>query len=487
MGDNATLARARPGRGASGRQGDSVAVDGETRSGGAGQRASWPRRAMRAAMDVLGRAFRFIAGLGVVTPDPEVRRRQGFVNVAAVMAGTNSFEHLIEQSLRNYALLEPLILHNGLFGILHFLTPLFHRLSENAAAMWLSTVIIVGTFQVIRLTGLEGGAHVYFAFTAGAFLFFGVKNWRLYLVVVAGAFAVVIWALAFAPEYGPIGLADPRFVHQLAVMVVINVIAINILLFTYALVQLHRAEQRVAMERDRADRLLLAILPPPIALKLKAAPKEVIADRHDQVTVFFADIVGFTSAARTASPEELVAWLDTLFRGVDDLATRHKVEKIKTIGDAYMAVSGLRIPPEVGAARMARFALAFREFARSYRGLGGEGLLVRVGLHSGPVVAGVIGGTRFAYDMWGDAVNTASRMESHGEPDRIQISASTRLLLGDAFEITPRGSVSAKGLGLVETFWLEGEMVGGETVEGGTGRGGKRRPAAKPTILSPLP
>lgn len=434
----------------------------------------------------LANAFQYIAGLGVTTSDPDVRRRQGFVNIAAVMAGINSFEHLIEQSFRDFAVLEPLIWHNGLFGIAHIVTPLFHRVSENAAAMWLSTAIIVGTFQVIRLTGLEGGAHVYFAFTAGAFLFFGVKNWRHYLAVVAGALAVVLWALAFAPEHGPIALAAPAFTHQLAAMVVINVILINVLLFTYALVQLHRAEERVAAERDRADRLLLAILPPPIAGKLKAAPQEVIADKHEAVTVFFADIVGFTSAARTATPEELVAWLDTMFRVVDELATTHKVEKIKTIGDAYMAVSGLRVAPEVGAARIARFALAFRAFARSYRSLGGDPLSVRIGLHSGPVVAGVIGGTRFAYDLWGDAVNTASRMESHGAPDCIQISASTRALLGADFQIVPRGEVQAKGLGLVETFWLEGEgrsQDSGRPATSSARSDGNRPPARAPMAM----
>lgn len=434
-----------------------MTVRGERQEDDARLAARRLRRPLAFVLDFIGRAFRFIASLGVVSDDKDVRRRQGFVNIAAVTAGLNSFEHLVEQSVRNYAVLEPLVLHNAVFGVLHLMTPLFHRVSENAGAMWLSTAIIVGTFNVIRLTGLAGGAHVYFAFTAGAFLFFGVKNWRHYVVVLVAALSVVAWALAFAPERGPIGLAAPAFTDQLAAMVVINVILINIFLFTYALVQLHRAEESLAAERDRADRLLLAILPPPIATKLKERPQEIIADRHDAVTVFFADIVGFTSAAREAPPEELVAWLDTLFRAVDSLATAHKVEKIKTIGDAYMAVSGLRVPPEVGAERMARFALAFRAFARAYPGFGSAPFKVRVGLHTGPVVAGVIGGTRFAYDLWGDAVNTASRMESHGEPDRIQITSETRAVLGARFQIEPRGTVSAKGLGMVETFWLEGD------------------------------
>ncbi|MEM0906720.1 MAG: adenylate/guanylate cyclase domain-containing protein [Pseudomonadota bacterium] len=407
---------------------------------------------------VLSGVLRTITGLGVVSSDAEVRRRQGFVNIAAVIATLNSTQHLIEQSIRDFDALQALALHNGVFALIHAATPLFHRISENAAAMWLCTAIIVGTANVIRLTGLDAGAHVYFAFTAGAFLFFGVKNWRHYLVVVVAALTTVIAALTFAPDKGPVSVAVPSFADELAAMVVVNVIVINVFLFTFALIQLHKAENRVAAERDRADGLLLAILPEAIADKLKRHPADIIADKHEAVTIFFADVVGFTTAARTASPEALVEWLDTLFKSVDSLAAQHKVEKIKTIGDAYMAVSGLRVPPEVGAARIARFAMAFKAFVGSYGGLHGEELTVRVGIHTGPVVAGVIGGTRFAYDLWGDAVNTASRMESHGEPGRIQVSASTAALLRSAFKLTPRGRITVKGLGDVETFWLDAEV-----------------------------
>nr|WP_255720405.1 adenylate/guanylate cyclase domain-containing protein [Acuticoccus kalidii] len=195
-------------------------------------------------------------------------------------------------------------------------------------------------------------------------------------------------------------------------------------------------------------------MPRPIAARLKAEPDRIVADRHEAVTIFFADLVGFTARARTATPEHLVAWLDTLFRGLDALAAEHKVEKIKTIGDAYMAVSGLRVTLDVGAERIARFALAFRDFTDRYGAFDDTPLKVRIGLHTGPVVAGVIGGTRFAYDLWGDAVNTASRMESHGAPAFIQMSGSTAALLAERFPMTPRGRVPVKGLGEIQAFWL---------------------------------
>ncbi|WMS44777.1 adenylate/guanylate cyclase domain-containing protein [Acuticoccus sp. MNP-M23] len=402
----------------------------------------------------LAQAVGWVVSVGIVATDEAVRRRQRFVNTGAVLGAIASTQHAVEQWLAGEAM-HPLAVHNAIFAVVHLITPLFHRVSANAAAIWLCSAIILGTQRVIWLTGLDGGAQVYFACTAGAFLFFGPQNWRLYVAVVAAAFASVIGALALAPLHGPVAVAAPAYTRQLASLVVINVMVINVWLFTYALLKTYRAEAALGAEVERADRLLLAILPRPIARTLKGDPKALVADRHEAVTIFFADLVGFTSAARTASPERLVAWLDGLFKAVDALAETHKVEKIKTIGDAYMAVSGVQVPPEVGADRVAGFAIAFRDLVRATPGLDGGPLNARVGIHTGPVVAGVIGGTRFAYDLWGDAVNTASRMESHGAPDKIQISAATRALLSKGFETLPRGSVAVKGLGAVDTFWLE--------------------------------
>ncbi len=404
-------------------------------------------RTLRAALDR-------VLAVGIRDPDRAVQRRQRFVNTAAFVGGIASLQHVGEQLVVDAVALQPLIVHNAVFGALHLATPLFHRFGRNTAALWLCAAVLIGTVRVISLTGTEGGAQVYFAFSAAAFLFFGVEHWRLYVLVLAAAFAAVVGSYLFAPHMGPVALAAPAYVEQLSAMIVINVMVINVWLFTYALVKTHRAEEALAAEVARSDRLLLAILPRPIAERLKRTPG-VVADRHEAVTVLFADLVGFTASAHGAAPERLVAWLDGLFKRLDALAEEHKIEKIKTIGDAYMAASGLRVPPEIGAERIARFALALRALVTDYGGLGGGPLTVRIGIHTGPVVAGVIGGSRFAYDMWGDAVNTASRMESHGSPGEIQISAATAALLPAAFRTEARGRVPVKGLGEVEAFWLE--------------------------------
>lgn len=214
--------------------------------------------------------------------------------------------------------------------------------------------------------------------------------------------------------------------------------------------------EQVLEEQRRSERLLHNVLPSSIADRLRdwrgGAGRPAIADSFDAVTVLFSDLVGFTPLAAELPPDELVALLNRLFSRFDAAAREEGVEKIKTIGDAYMAVSGAPDPAGDHAERVARLALrmlaALEEEPR---------LTMRIGIHSGPVVAGVIGQSRFVYDLWGDTVNVASRMESHGQEGRIQVSAATEGLLRARFRLEPRGTIRLKGHGGMPAFFLLGE------------------------------
>jgi guanylate cyclase len=208
-------------------------------------------------------------------------------------------------------------------------------------------------------------------------------------------------------------------------------------------------------EQDRAESLLLNILPRSIAEKLKAEP-QTIADQFTAASVLFADVVDFTPHSEHLSPAEVVGVLDHLFSYFDALAERYGLEKIKTIGDCYMVAAGVPNPRPDHASALALMALDMVDAMRSGRAMGELGLDLRIGINSGPVVAGVIGRKRFLYDLWGDAVNTASRMESHGTPGHIQITQATYELLKDEFECEPRGTVTIKGKGDMETWYLRG-------------------------------
>ncbi|HEX4869398.1 MAG TPA: adenylate/guanylate cyclase domain-containing protein [Moraxellaceae bacterium] len=214
-----------------------------------------------------------------------------------------------------------------------------------------------------------------------------------------------------------------------------------------------KSEAELVDERNRSDRLLHVVLPRPIAEQLRVR-EGAIADRHDGVTVLFADLAGFTPWAAQRDPGEVIALLEQVFARFDLLVAAAGAEKIKTIGDAYMAVAGVPAARPDHAAVMAGLALAFRAEVARLRAETGVPLDVRIGLHSGPVIAGVIGSLRFSYDIWGDTVNTASRMESHGEPGRIQLTAETRAALGEAFATAPRGVIEVKGKGPLPTWWL---------------------------------
>jgi guanylate cyclase len=215
----------------------------------------------------------------------------------------------------------------------------------------------------------------------------------------------------------------------------------------------YAAMQLLGEERARSERLLLNILPAPIAERLKAS-EQSIAEHSDGVTVLFADIVGFTPLSARKTPQDLVDLLNRIFSEFDALADAHGLEKIKTIGDAYMAVAGLPEPWPDHAARAARMAIGMRDAIARISSETGEQLALRIGLHSGPVVAGVIGRRKFTYDMWGDTVNTASRMESHSLPGAIHCTEATAMLLKGAFQLHPRGVVEIKGKGEMHTFLL---------------------------------
>jgi len=206
-------------------------------------------------------------------------------------------------------------------------------------------------------------------------------------------------------------------------------------------------------ERERSERLLLNILPAPIAERLKASG-DAIAEHSDGVTVVFADIVGFTPLSASKTPRALVELLNRIFSEFDALADAHGLEKIKTIGDAYMAVAGLPNPWPDHAQRAARMALAMLDVTARVAAETGEKLALRIGMHSGPVVAGVIGRRKFTYDLWGDTVNTASRMESHGVPGAIHCTEAAALLLRGAFQLQARGAMEIKGKGEMHTFLL---------------------------------
>jgi adenylate cyclase len=219
-----------------------------------------------------------------------------------------------------------------------------------------------------------------------------------------------------------------------------------------------RAENALAAEYARSERLLTNVLPVPIAARLKEH-EEVIADGVDGASVLFADIVGFTVLSAQRSPDEVVAMLNGVFTRLDALVDEFGLEKIKTIGDAYMVASGIPVPREDHAQVLARFALAARDELAEHNLTADVPVELRIGINSGPVVAGVIGRRRFLYDLWGDTVNTASRMESHGLPGQVQITEATRALLDGEFTCTERGVIDVKGKGPTRTWLLGGEAV----------------------------
>lgn len=305
------------------------------------------------------------------------------------------------------------------------------------------------------LLGWGSGFHYYLLLVPLVVLFspFGKPLHRALLSGAVGLAYLALWdaSARHAPVYA-LGEAELRgYLLGNFALVFVVVMAIGFLFERAAT----RMERELEHERSRSERLLLNTLPAAIAQRLKDAPDEAIAERHAEVSVLFCDIVGFTQLAEKLPAEDLVGILNRVFTAFDDIADRHGVEKIKTIGDAYMVAAGLPEPRDDHAAALASVAMEMMAVVQLLRAELGSGLDVRIGIHSGPVVAGVIGRRKFAYDLWGDVVNTAARMESHGVPGTVQVTQATAALLGDGWPMAPRGVLEVKGKGPMPVFLLQ--------------------------------
>lgn len=397
-----------------------------------------------------------IVSLGIVTDDAKLARRQKIVNVASFAGAINSLARIVANhahfsEVENYLWIQAA---SGTFAATAFLIHRLHRYGDNAGAVGLILWFVITVTFAALLFGLQSQVQVYFALSGVILFMFGVENWRPFLAWMTVLCATMFFVLSTAPQRGLATETRPEVIELVAFQSMVMAIVINAALIFYALLLLHRTEGDLERQSARAQALLDVMLPRPVADRIKAHPDAPIADRIENVTILFADLVGFTPVAHAETPEHVVAYLDEFTRTFDFMCEAYGVEKIKTVGDAYMAAGGLHGKSREGAIAVGLLALEMLKAQARRPPLAGRKLALRVGIHCGTAIAGVIGDSRISYDLIGDAVNIASRMQTHGVTGRIQVTVEFRAVAGEAFVYETRGPTEVKGIGPVETCFL---------------------------------
>lgn len=394
-----------------------------------------------------------ILSAGITSSDRLIRRRQRLTNIVAFIAALNAVVHFVTNAIHDF---DGLLIVN-FYNVAIFLFCVFnhrlHRFGDLVAPVVLIVGIAIGHSFVVFAFGTSSDLHFYFTLAGFSLFLVGIEHIRIFLALYAIGLAAILLAFGFAAEFGFMLPEDLALRRSLSFEAAMNAYLMIGLLVWFALTALFRAE-------ERSDALLASMLPARIVERLRTAPDQRIADRFEGCSVLFVDIAGFTSASRGIPPETVLAWLDRLFSRFDALAERHGIDKIKTVGDSYMAVGGLDGDARRGAIGAGLFAIESLEVVRDMEPLGGHALSARVGLHIGAITAGVIGEVRIAYDVWGETVNVASRLESHGEIGRIHVSADYRDQLHDRFRFEDRGEIEIRSLGTQHTWFLVADDAG---------------------------
>ncbi|HEX9905764.1 MAG TPA: adenylate/guanylate cyclase domain-containing protein [Propylenella sp.] len=416
-------------------------------------------------MEGLGRRLTGAPGrlieLGTSPYPPKTRRRLKSINVGSFTIAVSCALFALTYAMEDFALYRGAVAVNLAMMAAALSVPAFHRINDMAAGVFIAAALLLGLFVLVALMGRLSGIQINFIATSAlAFLIFGLRRMLFIAVAIGVAITLHIAAWLLFPE-GLIGEGvTAGFLTQIYVTIVVTISIIVAVVVYYAFWTAEQAEAET-------ESLLGRILPASVVERLKLRPGEPIADSFAEAAVLFSDLAGFVPLARQLGAARTVAMLNHMVHSFDRLAATHRVEKIKTIGDAYMAVAGLPEPQPDDAARLARMALRMQAAADETARAFGVDLRLRIGIALGPVMAGIIGRDRFGYDVWGDPVNLAARLESTGEPGRIQVSGAFRERLGDDFAFAYRGSIDIRGVGAADTFFLVGPARGASDRAGG--------------------
>jgi adenylate cyclase len=393
-----------------------------------------------------------LAAAGTRGHPPDVQRRLKILNVIAYLIALTTAIYAFRQWNVDYDKLKPAILLNIAIVAAALLVPLAHRVNDVAGGLLLVGIEFVALQFFASFFGRDGGAQVNYILAAAApFVVFGLK--RIWLVLAVVVLGLVLHLRAWFAYHDPVVVVEQAVVdagYTQAAITTVGLIAASIY-YAFSLAEKAKAE---------TDMLLRNILPDAIVERLKARPGEPIADSHAEASVLFADISGFVALAQRLGAAEVVRLLNRIVMAFDALAERNGVEKIKTIGDAYMAVAGLPEPAQDHTRRLAAMALDMQDTIARLNAETGLALSIRIGIASGPVMAGVIGAKKFSYDVWGDAVNLAARLEQQAAPGRILACPCCRRLLEGHFAFESRGLIDIKGLGPRETWYVERRQDG---------------------------
>jgi class 3 adenylate cyclase len=386
-------------------------------------------------------------------------RRIRAINLVAMLAISINVVYNIGWAVLDFSELKTLILTNTVSAFGAGLVIYLNHRGRTDAAMWL--LVAGGLFNTTAaalLLGLETAGFMFIAIIpVTAVVVVRPNDLRTQMLFIGAGIVAIVSVLLIGPPVPAViqGTAIETGLLLSNVVVTITFVCAVVL---YARRLADTAEAGLEVANKRSEELLLNVLPEEIADRLKAG-EVVIADRAEHVSVLFADLVNSTPMSERLTPQEMVELLNEIFTPFDDLADELGLEKIKTIGDAYMVVGGLPVERADHLEAIAEMALRMKEEIVTHTVAGFGSLEMRYGIHAGPVVAGVIGKRKFSYDLWGDTVNTAARMESHGVPGRIQVTAAVREALADTYRFEERGPVEIKGKGTLTTYYLIGRTV----------------------------